>query len=309
MSRVALSAALLALPLAAAGGQLKVASISSSSTYPADDSVRYDASQLIDGKASTSWVEGEEGSGLGSWVELDLGGEREVEALQVWGGLWYSQSYYTRANRPRELEVLFSDGSTASFPLSDEMKVQRLDLPKPVRTSTVRFKIKGIHSGSTWMDTAMSEIQVFDTTPEARISPRALTASSVAADDEDGSYQPLQVNDGLNDTMWCEGSKDGDGTGEWLEFDLGGARTVGELHLVNGIGTSLPFWMKGNRATAATLSFSDGSTEQVTLKNTMMPQTISFTSHQSSKVKMTFTTVVQGKEFNDLCISEAWFAE
>ncbi len=38
-----------------------------------------------------------------------------------------------------------------------------------------------------------------------------------------------------------------------------------------------------------------------------MKQTISFPEHETSKVRITFTEVYKGKEFNDLCVSEAYF--
>jgi hypothetical protein len=65
--------------------------------------------------------------------------------------------------------------------------------------------------------------------------------------------------------------------------------------------------MKGNRVTSATLTFSDGATETVAIKNSMMCQTVTFPSHQTSSVRVTVTEVSKGKEYNDLCISEARF--
>ena len=40
-----------------------------------------------------------------------------------------------------------------------------------------------------------------------------------------------------------------------------------------------------------------------------MKQTLSFPTKPTSKVRVTFTEVKKGKEFNDLCISEAVFFE
>jgi len=227
----------------------------------------------------------------------------------VWGGLWYSFGYFQRANRPKEVELRYSDGASDSFTLDDEMAVQEFVLPEARTTSTIRIKVKGIYSGNTWLDTAISEVQVFDAAPEDFAVARSVRASSVAAADADGSYEPGNVSDGIKDTMWCEGDRDGDGTGEWLEFQFAGATRVGSLSLLNGIGSSLPFWMKGNRVSAATLTFSDGSTEAITVRNTMLSQDISFSPRTTSSVRLTITGVVKGKEFNDLCISEARFSE
>jgi hypothetical protein len=191
--------------------------------------------------------------------------------------------------------------------LTDEMVAQELSLASPKKTTSIKVKVKRVYSGSAWPDTAISEIQVFDTGGDSHTSVSSFEASSVLAPDADGSYDAHMVSDGISDTMWCEGSKEGDGTGEWLHFDFGGSQAVSSLELVNGIGTTLSYWMKGNRVTSATLTFSDGATETVAIKNSMMRQTVTFPSHQTSSVRVTFTEVSKGKEYNDLCISEARF--
>jgi len=295
------------LPGAAEAARVKVAAVTASSSYPADDSVNYEPKQLIDGKSGTSWVEGDPGGGLGSWVELDLGGAQNVQKIQVWGGMWYSSEYWARANRPKSLEIKFSDGSVQEFAMTDAQEVQVLSLAKPVSTSTIRLKVKANYNGSTWQDTAISEIQVFDAGADDQVRPVALSASTTTAADGDGNYEAKNVADGLVDTMWCEGNAEGDGTNEWLKLDFGGPKTVSKLNLVNGMGTSLSLFMKANKATAATLTFSDGSTATVEVKATVMPQTIAFPSKSTSNVTITFTGISKGKEFNDLCISEAYF--
>ena len=173
--------------------------------------------------------------------------------------------------------------------------------PKPT-TDTIKLKIKSVYSGSAWPDTAISEVQIFDDSDAAAAVVSSFAASSELPADADGNYAPSNVADGLVDSMWCEGSKDGNGEGEWLEFSFAETKKISKLGLVNGIGGSIKYWMKGNRVTSATLMFDDGSTETVAVKSTMLPQLISITPKSTSKVKLTFDTVVQGKEYNDLCI-------
>lgn len=301
---MSLASLLLLAATSAQAARLPVASATSSSNYPEEEGVRYEAKQAHDGKVGTAWVEGEEGSGLGSWVELDLGGEKTVSKIKVWGGMWYSGEYWSRANRPKDIEVKFSDGSTQTFQLGNEMKAFEFTLKKPVKTSSVRVKISSIHSGTTWHDTAISEIQVFDEAAEA-IPLAGFSASSVLAADGDGTYEGANVADGLADTMWCEGNKDGDGTGEWLEVKLGGSKSVSGMTIINGMGSSMGVYMKGNRGKAVTLTFSDGSTEKVALKPVMfMAQDVTFPAHTTSSVKLSFDEIVKGKEYNDLCVSE-----
>lgn len=290
-------------------GKVKPASANASSTYPATDSASYEAKNLFDGKQGTSWVEGEDGSGLGSWVELDLGGTTDVSKIKLWGGDWYSSDYWARANRPKEIELTFSDGSTETWAIDDSQTIAVKEFAKPKSTSTIKFKVKGVHSGSTWHDTVISEIQVFEKGGGAEAVVREVTASTELPADTDGNYNASNIADGILDSMWCEGNADGDGAGESLEVQFGGATRVSKLHMVNGIGGSLPLWMKANRAASATLTFSDGSTEAITIKNSMMPQVISFGAKSTSSVKITFNEIKAGKEYNDLCISEARFSE
>jgi hypothetical protein len=297
--------ALVAASTSAAAKRVDVASSAASSTFPMENNVSYDAERTNDGKLSTAWVEGEEGSGLGSWLELDLGGEHQVHKLKIWGGMWYSREYWQRSNRPRDVELRWSDGTSEVITLADEMKAQEFSFAK--RTSSVRLRIKSVYPGTTWLDTPISEVQVFDGQPQDGAVVRSVTASTELAPDADGTYEPFNVSDGLSDSMWCEGSEEGDGTAEWLEFRFAGQQRVNTLRLINGIGTGLPYWMKGNRAAAATLAFSDGSTERVTIRNTLLPQEVTFPAHLTSSVKVTFDEVVLGKEYNDLCLSEAHF--
>lgn len=307
MKRLVFGSIVCLLSSSALGARVDFEGVNASSSFPMQNGVRYDATQLNDGKLSSCWVEGDSGSGLGSWFELNLGGERAVDSLKIWAGMWYSYDYWSRANRPKSIEIKFSDGSVETHALTDKMEVQNIQLKSTHKTSTVRIKIKDIYNGTTWFDTAISEVQVFDKSATKHVEIAQYSASSELPEDGDGNYNPKNVNDGINDSMWCEGNKEGDGTGEWLSFDFAGSQKVGSLTMVNGIGSSMMVWMKGNRALEAELQFKDGSTETVAVKNSYRTQTINFQPRTTSGVKVTFTKVMKGKEYNDLCVSEVLF--
>ena len=59
-------------------------------------------------------------------------------------------------------------------------------------------------------------------------------ASSTYPSDNDGSYEPKNVEDGLLDSMWCEGSTDGDGVGEWIEVRFAGSQAISKVRVNNG---------------------------------------------------------------------------
>ncbi len=298
-----------ALISAALAAPLKPALIEASTAFVDDSGVSYEATNAADSKVGSVWVEGDTaGSGLGSWIKYTFDSPKEIRSIQLWNGNWYSYDFWVRHNRVRELEIEFSDGSKQTFTLLDEKVPETITLPTAVTSDTIRFKIKSIYRGSTFNDTVFSEIIVYDSTSDGNVGIGAWSDSSHVAEDADGSYEPARMGDGIMDTMWCEGDS-GDGTGQWIQADLNGSYTVSSMKLINGIGSGLALWMKGNRASSATLAFSNGSTQDVALKGSFLPQTVEFSPVNTSSVHITFTGITTGKEYNDLCISELSFQE
>ncbi len=294
----------LALLFAAHAAVVKPVAWTSTSSAADGDGFTYSAANVGDGKQSTAWVEGDEGSGLGASITADLGGEKVLTGLTVWGGFWYTQNYWSRYNRAKLLVVEFSDGSTQDFNLNDEFKAQTLTFAAPKRTSTVKLKIKGIYNGSTFNDSAIAEVRLLDANPDVWVRPTAYKASSTFPADNDGDYEVDNTTDGILDSMWCENDPKGDGTNQWVEYTFAGPTPVSKVVLRNGNAYSFSYFMKTNRANGATLTFDDGSTETLTIKDTVAEQTLSFPSRSTSKVKLTFTVVKKGSEYNDLCLSE-----
>lgn len=285
------------------------AGVQASSSLADAEGVSYAVKNVTDQKQSTVWVEGEDGSGLGSWVQVDLQGEQTVTAIKIWNGNWYTWDFWQRHNRVKDLEVEFSDGSKQTVTLKDEMTPEVVRFDKPHKTTFVKLRIKGINRGSTFNDTCLSELQVMDDEPDDYVRIARYGASSVYPADGDGNYELVNLADFLADSMWCEGNKTGDGNGEWIDFDFGTARRVSKLRIRNGNAYSFSFNLKANRAKAAKLTFTDGSSETITLKPSMVEQVVEFPAHNTQSVRVTFTEVVKGTEYNDLCVSEAQFLE
>jgi len=287
-------------------GTIEIEEVYASSEYLR--SRDYPARNIKDGKSATAWVEGESGSGVGSWLEVRFDGEHEVTQLKMWAGDWTSKTAWQRANRPAELEVRWSEGDVETWTLSDEWTPQAFLPEKPRRTDRIRIRIKSIHSGTAFPDTAISELKVFEAEPGDGIVPMGgIRASSTFEPDGEGSYGSNSLVDGIRDTFWCEGDKDGDGTGEWIEIDLGESQTLGTLKILNGMGSSSDIHKTGNIATTATLEFSDGSTQNIHLKPFFLPQRVPLQPVTTRSVKITFTGIRRGTDYNDLCISEVHF--
>lgn len=301
----ALTAATLLGVSPAIAAPLKPVGVTASSTYVVTEGTgNYEPSRAADGKAGTSWFEGEAGSGLGAWIEFDLGAPTSVKQVKLWAGDWSTFDYWSRANRPKEVELKFSDGSTQVVTLKNEKVAQTFTIDGGGKTTTsVRLKVKAIHDGSTWLDTGLSEVQLFGDAAPAMTA----TASTISAEDGDGNYAAGNAIDGLSDTMWCEGDK-GNGAGQWLEVNLGGARAVSSVSLINGMGSSMVLWMKANQTNSLVLTFADGSTETLAIERpSFRPASYTFPAHTTSKVRLTIAGVKAGSEFNDTCVSEVSF--
>ena len=83
---------------------VKIAGVTAKSYY-SEGGATYHSDNVKDGKSTPPWFEGDPGNGVGSWIEVDLGGEHRVTKLQVLAGDWTSGGAWQRANRPAEVEV------------------------------------------------------------------------------------------------------------------------------------------------------------------------------------------------------------
>lgn len=297
----------LALLSPAHAAPVKIVGVEAKSSYN-ERGTAYRPDSVKDGKSTPPWFEGDSGNGVGSWIEVDLGSTHKVTKLQVFAGDWTSLGDWGRANRPNEVEIRWSDGTTDIWSMTDEMTVQTFTPEAPKSTAKIRLKFNSLHSGSAFPDTAISEILVFDDQVGTEMLAAAATASSEYPSDGEAAYVPLQASDGVRDTMWCEGVADGDGVGEWVEFDLGSSVPVKGLKICSGMCASLGIHKKGNAPTKYTAMFSDGSSETFTVKDFPLPQPVTFNSpHTTRTVKLRIDEIRAGSEYNDACVSDVLF--
>jgi len=288
---------------------LKGITWSASSVAPENDGIVSSEANLSDNKVRTPWIEGEEGSGLGSFIKADFGGDKTLSSITLMAGCWYSHAYWSHYSRPKTVTLEFSDGSTQEVALKDEFAPQVIPLSSK-KTSSVKIKVKAVYQGDAFNDTAISEVIFKDTQGDDPLVPINVTASTTHATDGDGNYNPSNAADGFVDSVWCEGGK-GDGTNDWIEMTYGAPVTISKLKIRNGLTYNSELFKKDNRATAATLTFSDGSTQTIVMKDALpFEQTLTFSAVTTTKVRITFTTVTKGTEtaWNDMCVTEATVA-
>ena len=136
-------------------GPLKITA-SASSIRLAVQANTYYASNAMDGKRSTAWIEGVDGAGLGEWIRFDFDREISLHRILWQPGYFKSPQIWAQNNRLATVTAYFSDGSSREISFDDRMDSQKIDIGS-VRTRWVKFVIKSVYYGSD-PDTALSEI-------------------------------------------------------------------------------------------------------------------------------------------------------
>ena len=293
-------------PLVAQAGVVPISGVTAKSYY-SEGGTSYPADKVKDGK-TLPWFEGDPGNGVGAWLEVNLGSDKKVTKLVMFAGDWQSGDNWQRANRPKELEIKWADGTIDIWSLTDEWKAQTFVPKAPKTTSTIRFKVNALYNGTTFPDAAISEIIVYDDQPGAIANVTGVKASSEFPSDADGSYAAIQASDGVRDTFWCEGNKATDGVGEWVEIAFDVATPIKAVKVCTGMCTTEAF-TRGNAPSKVTFQFSDGSSQSLDLKTAApLPAEYPLTPVTTSTVKVRVDAVRKGTEFNDACLSELTFA-
>lgn len=134
---------------------LKITS-SASSVRLAVQANTYYASNAIDGKRATAWIEGADGPGIGEWIRFDFDREINLHRILWQPGYFKSPAIWNQNNRLASVRAEFSDGTWRELTFADRMDSQKMDVGA-VRTRWVKFVITAVHYG-TDPDTAVSEV-------------------------------------------------------------------------------------------------------------------------------------------------------
>lgn len=145
-----------------------------SSALPAAPDVGYGAKNAFDSKLSTAWIEGAKGDGVGEWVEFTLNPRPvsdqnlEVTQLAIFNGYRKNRDLWRKNGRVRRLRMSVNGKPQSEIALADSFAYQKvvlkpIPIPKRGRPLVVRFTILSVYPGTTYRDTALSEIE-FDGT-------------------------------------------------------------------------------------------------------------------------------------------------
>ncbi len=288
-------------------GKLEVAAWGSNSMLiDKEKAITYAADLMGDGKAGGMWVEGEGSAGLGKFVEAKFNGTVELARVRIWGGCFATEEFWKRHNRIKEIELKFADFSSERVTIEDKMEPQWITLKAPKQVDSVKIYLRAVYNGSTWNDTAISEMDFWDSKGgDGSVSGMKGTASSVYNGEKD--YDGAKAVDGWLDTWWVEGGADG--AGENVSVDLGGSKTLRRFAITTGADQTDTAWKASNRAARVTLRFDDGSTQSFRLQDRVGLQTFDLKSIATRSVKVTIDEVLVGGSRNELSIGEIRFWE
>lgn len=156
----------------------------------------YPAYGARDGQPSTAWAEDADGPGIGEWIEIGFGEERDVRQIRVLPGYQKRSDLFEKYNRPKTLKVEFSDGTGVDLPLADEMGIQIFTVRATAESAKVT--ILEVYPGTNERDeTYLSEIS-FSEAPMPKLSTfEAVTGiAAPTAFEEPAALAPLTAVSG-----------------------------------------------------------------------------------------------------------------
>jgi|WetSurMetagenome_2_1015567.scaffolds.fasta_scaffold337306_1 hypothetical protein len=122
-----------------------------------------------------------------------------------------------------------------------------------------------------------------------------------------GFYKAENLLDHNYSTAWVEGVA-GTGIGQYLTMTFYKNWQPSELHIVNGYAKNDAIYQKNSRPKQLKLTFSDGTTQTIDLKDIMTEQIFSLNiKNKIGWVKVEISDVYKGTAYEDTCITEIEF--
>ena len=122
----------------------------------------YSIEAVIDKQPLTKWVpQKSDDGGIGEWVEISADSVQVVNGIEIENGYPKDREVWSKNNRVKDVTISFSDGSSIDRILQDIKEPQKVDFGGAVETSYIRITINSIYRGTTWNDTAISEITAY----------------------------------------------------------------------------------------------------------------------------------------------------
>jgi len=120
----------------------------------------YGVANLFNTDINTAWVHGTRKSGIGQWIVVEFDDLRSVKSVTIRNGYQKNAEVYDANSRVQELHLIFSQGESRLFSLTDNESAQTINLDPPVKAYWVQFLVAGVYAGRKYPDTAISKVFV-----------------------------------------------------------------------------------------------------------------------------------------------------
>ncbi len=124
------------------------------------EDVRYRAALAFDGLLSTSWAEGVDGSGEGSWLEVDLGRTTPLSNITIWpGDLSLGKRSHRESARPSKIQI-YVDGEPSGEPVRVDDGLRKVEVPVTGSGRKIRVEVVEAYEGFVYQNLHIAEIAV-----------------------------------------------------------------------------------------------------------------------------------------------------
>jgi len=145
--------------------------------------------------------------------------------------------------------------------------------------------------------------------PVEKVSIFEITASSTLTDSSgEFSYFPGNAFDKDNTTAWVE-SVQGNGVGEWINFEFLKAGQIKGLKIFPGYAADRDVYFKNGRLKKIKIEFSNDPALEFDLVDEYALQEISFAPVLTDYIKIIIQDIWPGTKFNDTCLAEVEFIQ
>ncbi|MCO4747295.1 MAG: hypothetical protein KC912_21025 [Proteobacteria bacterium] len=205
--------------------------VKASSELKTDDTT-HRAALAFDGLLQTSWIEGEDGSGEGSWIELSFDRTRTVESVSVWvGDLSRGRRSLREYARARDLTFVFSGSGDdievkARVPDLAEQGPTRLDVRiDAIEARKMRVRIDKVYDSYVSDGAAIAEVAINYTRGEA---PGSVATARGWVDSSAGKRSVERSTERARElfTTLTENDEDREALGELIERASDGLESV-----------------------------------------------------------------------------------
>lgn len=126
-----------------------------------ENGMTHTADSVLDGDDSTAWVEGADGQGIGDGLDFSFDDTYKVSGMYIKAGFQLDDETYYKNSRPKEITLVYYDGTEETVELEDYNGEQRIVFDHPVNTRGVVMRIESVYEGDAYEDTCITEISFF----------------------------------------------------------------------------------------------------------------------------------------------------